>query len=270
MAWDEWEQLKAEAATGSPHMQLNQLDPGSGPVRPAPDPRQYGELKASQTDLAKIGSHAFDLYNHLWNKGRRAVPTSESAAGKLTAAGFALGSALQHVALRWDEQLGSLRDACAHPVSCSESGKQKEYDAPSTLCGIPVDPNLVSTFLPSGKATSVQEKNPVPSRTRCQAAIDGQVVLVASQEWWEKSEGITDVADAHPQLDSAEPADDGALLYTGTGAVAQVKSCANADLPEHVLYTAMQVYASGQEDAPTMKKLITAYTEEVKRSTACQ
>lgn len=142
MAWDEWEQLKAEAATGSPHMQLNQLDPGSGPVRPAPDPGQYGELKASQADLAKIGSHAFDLYNDLWNKGRRAVPTSESAAGKLTAAGFALGSALQHVALRWDEQLGSLRDACAHPVSCSESGKQKEYDAPSALCGIPVDPNL--------------------------------------------------------------------------------------------------------------------------------
>ncbi|CAM5638192.1 hypothetical protein SAURM35S_09757 [Streptomyces aurantiogriseus] len=55
MAWDEWEQLKAEAAAGgAPHMQLNQLDPGSGPVRPAPDPGQYGELKASQSDLAKI------------------------------------------------------------------------------------------------------------------------------------------------------------------------------------------------------------------------
>ncbi|MEU2286447.1 hypothetical protein ABZ614_31730 [Streptomyces sp. NPDC013178] len=115
MAWDEWEQLKAEAASGgAPHMQLNQLDPGSGPVRPAPDPGQYGELRANQTDLANIGSHAFDLYNDLWDKGRRAVPASESAAGVLSKGGFALGSALQHVALRWDEQLGSLRDACAH------------------------------------------------------------------------------------------------------------------------------------------------------------
>ncbi|MFJ4696261.1 hypothetical protein [Streptomyces sp. NPDC088766] len=115
MAWEEWEQLKAEAAAGgTPHMQLNQLDPGSGPVRPAPDPGQYGELRAGQSDLANIGSHAFDLYNDLWDKGRRAVPTSESAAGKLTGGGFALGSALRHVALRWDEQLGSLRDACAH------------------------------------------------------------------------------------------------------------------------------------------------------------
>ncbi|MDX3570690.1 hypothetical protein [Streptomyces sp. ID05-47C] len=115
MAWDEWEQLKAESATGgAPHMQLNQLDPGSGPVRPAPDPAAYGDLRVGQADLASIGTHAFDLYNDLWNKGRRAVPTSESAAAKLTSGGFALGGALQHVALRWDEQLGSLRDACAH------------------------------------------------------------------------------------------------------------------------------------------------------------
>ncbi|GAB7104862.1 hypothetical protein JCM4814A_31760 [Streptomyces phaeofaciens JCM 4814] len=115
MAWDEWEQLKSEAAADSEtHMRLNQLDPGSGPVRPAPDPGQYGDLKVNQQDLAKIGTNAFKLYNDLWDKGRRAVPTSESAAGKLTTAGFALGGALQHVALRWDEQLGSLRDACAH------------------------------------------------------------------------------------------------------------------------------------------------------------
>ncbi|SMF82556.1 hypothetical protein [Streptomyces sp. Amel2xC10] len=115
MAWDEWERLKTEAASGEgPHLRLNQLDPGSGPVRPAPDPGRYGELKVGQQDLARIGTNAFELYNDLWDKGRRAVPTSESAAGKLTAAGFALGGALQHVALRWDEQLGSLRDACAH------------------------------------------------------------------------------------------------------------------------------------------------------------
>ncbi|WP_367320472.1 hypothetical protein [Streptomyces sp. HUAS ZL42] len=114
MAWDEWEQLKSQAAqSGSAQMQLNQLDPGDG-GRPAPDPSQYGDLRASQKDLAKIGTNAFDLYNDLWSKGRKAVPTSESAAGTLTKGGFALGAALQHVAVRWDEQLSSLRDACAH------------------------------------------------------------------------------------------------------------------------------------------------------------
>ena len=155
-------------------------------------------------------------------------------------------------------------------VGCSESGEQKEYDTPSALCGVSVDPNLVSPFLPSGKKVNVGKKTPVPSRTRCQVDIDGKVALMASQEWWAKEDGITDVADAHPQLGSAEPTDDDTLLHSGTGAVAQVKSCTNADLPDHVLYTAIQVYASDREDASAMKKLITAYTEEVERSSACR
>ncbi|MET8248770.1 hypothetical protein ABZV31_32935 [Streptomyces sp. NPDC005202] len=114
MAWHEWEQLKAQAAErGSTRMRLNQLDPGSGSGTPH-DPDQYGDLKVSQGSLAVIGKHAFDLYNDLWNKGRRAVPSSEKAAGKLFDRGFALGAGLQHVATRWDEQLTSLRDACAH------------------------------------------------------------------------------------------------------------------------------------------------------------
>jgi hypothetical protein len=114
MAWDEWEQLKSQAAERrSDHMQLNQLEPGGGGGRVV-DPAQYGDLTVNQGDLAKIGEHAFTLYNDLWNKGRRAVPSSDKAAGDLTRQGFALGGGLQHVSTRWDEQLSSLRDACAH------------------------------------------------------------------------------------------------------------------------------------------------------------
>ncbi|MFE9768573.1 hypothetical protein ACFYPC_29355 [Streptomyces sp. NPDC005808] len=113
MAWDEWEQLKTQAAERqSTGMQLNQLEPGGGGGTAAPS--QYGDLAVSQGDLSKIGEQAFTLYNDLWDKGRRAVPSSEKAAGRLSTAGFALGKGLQHVATRWDEQLGSLRDACAH------------------------------------------------------------------------------------------------------------------------------------------------------------
>lgn len=114
MAWDEWEQLKSEAAQGqSTQMQLNQLDPGDGGGYTA-QPTQYGDLTVSQKDLAQIGKNAFDLYDDLWNKGRKAVPSSEKAAEGLSKGGFALGSGLQHAATRWDEQLSSLRDACAH------------------------------------------------------------------------------------------------------------------------------------------------------------
>ncbi|MFF3688779.1 hypothetical protein [Streptomyces sp. NPDC002187] len=114
MPWDEWEQLKVSAAERrSTQMQLNQLDPRDG-GRPAPAPGQYGDLTASETELAKIGERAFTLYNRLWKEARVAVPSSDSAARDLSTQGFQLGKGLGHVSTRWDEQLGSLIDACAH------------------------------------------------------------------------------------------------------------------------------------------------------------
>ncbi|MCD7443991.1 hypothetical protein K4B79_38005 [Streptomyces lincolnensis] len=112
MAWDEWEQLKAEAADRqSTHMQLNQLDPGDGGGYTQPS--SYGDLKVENASLTKIGKSAHDLYNQLWDKARVAVAPSDSAASDLSKQGFDLGGGLQHVSNRWDEQLKSLMDACA-------------------------------------------------------------------------------------------------------------------------------------------------------------
>ncbi|GAB2937986.1 MULTISPECIES: hypothetical protein [Streptomyces] len=114
MAWDEWEQLKSQAAERQPDgMRLNQVETSSGSSS-GPGSGKYGDLTASQGDLAKIGEHAFDLHGKLWDKGRTAVSSSDKAAGDLSKQGFALGGALQHVSTRWEEQLTSLRDACAH------------------------------------------------------------------------------------------------------------------------------------------------------------
>ncbi|MEU5536533.1 hypothetical protein [Streptomyces sp. NPDC020362] len=111
MAWDEWEQLKARAADGqSAHMQLNQVDGGGGHTAM---PGKTGDLKVGHDDLVKIGGAAHHLYNQLWDKARVAVPSSDSAAGDLSKQGFAVGSGLEHVSNRWDEQLKSLMDACA-------------------------------------------------------------------------------------------------------------------------------------------------------------
>ncbi|MZD03532.1 hypothetical protein GTW43_00315 [Streptomyces sp. SID5785] len=108
MAWDEWQQLKADAAgRQSTRMQLNHVD-GEPPM-----PSQTGDLKVKNGDLSKIGSHAHTLYNQLWDKARVSIPSSDTAAGDLTGQGFALGGGLKHVSNRWDEQLKSLMDACA-------------------------------------------------------------------------------------------------------------------------------------------------------------
>lgn len=67
MAWDEWEQLKTDAADRhSTGMQLNHLEPGYGGYSALPG--QTGDLKVSQSDLAKIGGQAHSLYNNLWSK----------------------------------------------------------------------------------------------------------------------------------------------------------------------------------------------------------
>ncbi|KOX02088.1 hypothetical protein [Streptomyces sp. NRRL B-3648] len=110
MAWDEWEQLKADArADGAARMRLNHVaDPVGGGGTST-----YGDLKVSNADLAAIGKEAHALYDQLWNKARVAQPTSESAAGDLAKQGFTLGRGLKHVAQRWDDQLRSLLDACA-------------------------------------------------------------------------------------------------------------------------------------------------------------
>ncbi|MEU9989377.1 hypothetical protein AB0E10_21795 [Streptomyces sp. NPDC048045] len=114
MAWDEWEQLKAQAAEGkSTHMQLNHVDPGGGTYGPYVTPSKTGDLKVGHGDLVKIGSAAHHLYDQLWDKARVATPSSDSAAGDLSKQGFALGAGLQRVSDRWDEQLKSLMDACA-------------------------------------------------------------------------------------------------------------------------------------------------------------
>ncbi|GGY96976.1 hypothetical protein CP967_21625 [Streptomyces nitrosporeus] len=110
MAWDEWEQLKSDAAERrATRMRLNQLPPEAGG-----GPPPQGDLKVNQKDLAEIGNAAFLLYGDLEKTGDHARASTQKAASGLTSETFALGAALDHVASRWIDQVRSLLDACAH------------------------------------------------------------------------------------------------------------------------------------------------------------
>ncbi|KAF5994428.1 MULTISPECIES: hypothetical protein [Streptomyces] len=110
MAWDEWEQLKNQAAQKqSARMQLNQL-PADGGGGSTPQ----GDLTVDQKDLAAIGDRAFKLWEDLGRYGRDAWSSSQTAASDLKTQGFTLGGAVDRVQSRWEEQLTSLLDACAH------------------------------------------------------------------------------------------------------------------------------------------------------------
>ncbi|MFH8475261.1 hypothetical protein [Streptomyces sp. NPDC018000] len=109
MTWDEWEQLKTEAAENrSAAMQLNRVPEDPSITAPGHD------LKVSQQDLAAVGDAAFRLFDNLGKCGRDAWSISQTAAKDLSTQGFALGGALNHVQERWEKQLKSLLDACAH------------------------------------------------------------------------------------------------------------------------------------------------------------
>ncbi|MFH9292296.1 hypothetical protein [Streptomyces sp. NPDC017520] len=103
MAWDEWEQLKSDAA-----MRLNRVPDEGGGAEPG------GDLNVNQKDLAAVGDSAFKLFERLGKEGRDAWSASQGAARDLTTQGFALGGGLDHVQERWEKQLTSLLDACAH------------------------------------------------------------------------------------------------------------------------------------------------------------
>ncbi|MFD5796532.1 hypothetical protein ACFWIO_23990 [Streptomyces diastatochromogenes] len=112
MAWDEWEQLKGDALQrrqGSTHMQLNQL-----PVDPGGSANPQGDLRVNQTDLAAVGNAAYELHQAFQHDSDLARMNSLKAADGLSSEGFEIGSALDHVAQHWVDQVQTLLDATAH------------------------------------------------------------------------------------------------------------------------------------------------------------
>jgi len=70
-------------------------------------------LEVDQKDLAKIGDHAFKLYQRLDKDGDHAK-SSTGKAGNALKGDFDLGGALSHLADKWNGQVNSLLQACAH------------------------------------------------------------------------------------------------------------------------------------------------------------
>ncbi|MEU6244454.1 hypothetical protein [Streptomyces sp. NPDC047024] len=154
-------------------------------------------------------------------------------------------------------------------AGCAGSSEEREYAVPSTLCGVSVDPELVSPFLPGGKGLRVKEERPVPSRTICRLDVAGKWALMANLQWWDEDVSIATVADANPQLGTAHTSSDSTFFYSGTGAVVRVNGCSSSEHSGQTLYTSLRVRDTELADPAAMKKLATAYTEAVKNSDAC-
>ncbi|WP_262064000.1 hypothetical protein [Streptomyces sp. STR69] len=115
MAWEEWEQLKADAARrGSARMRLDQLAAGGGGVG--------GDLVVHQDDLGAVGHEAYILHDQLRQRvdiagagsGRSGSGSTTQAGEELKGSGFAMGSALVTTVSVWTSQVKSVLQAVAH------------------------------------------------------------------------------------------------------------------------------------------------------------
>ncbi|MFD9032021.1 hypothetical protein ACFVZW_12845 [Streptomyces sp. NPDC059567] len=119
---DEWAGIRSAAAEKAVSTRLNQLpaDGGGGSGG-------TGRLRVEQADLAAVGDAAFTLHQRLDTDGDHAKANTYAAAGSLKT-DFALGAALSTVADKWNEQVGTLLDACAHISNHLEYSKKTHAD----------------------------------------------------------------------------------------------------------------------------------------------
>ncbi|MFJ6697842.1 hypothetical protein ACIQM4_17480 [Streptomyces sp. NPDC091272] len=106
MAWDEWEQLKTEAA--EQRTQLNQVPAESGGGGGAAD------LVVRDDELGELGNMAHALRERLRVEADFARPSTFTASVDLFNDGLDMGSALTELVEAWNDQTSTLKEACAH------------------------------------------------------------------------------------------------------------------------------------------------------------
>ncbi|MFD3971984.1 hypothetical protein [Streptomyces cyaneofuscatus] len=105
---EEWAELRTAAAERAAMRSNGVPAEGGGGGGGAPD------LVVHRDDLGAIGNDAYDLRTRLSKEGDHARPATFDAAIALTNGNFTSGAAVLKVHDRWQTQLKTLLDSCAH------------------------------------------------------------------------------------------------------------------------------------------------------------
>ncbi|WP_030737088.1 MULTISPECIES: hypothetical protein [Streptomyces] len=109
MAWDEWEQLKSEAAARNhAPMRLNEAAPAGG------GSAGNGDLIVHDDELGRMGDTAYELRQKFGVDSDHARPSTFTASVDLFNDGLDMGAALTELHDAWNSQTKTLKDACAH------------------------------------------------------------------------------------------------------------------------------------------------------------
>lgn len=157
-------------------------------------------------------------------------------------------------------------------AGCSKGGdeQEKNYATPDSLCGVTVESDLLSPFLPPGDRVSMKRSFPDGGTERCTVIVDkSKVALFADQEWLPERENLRLAAPSSVRGNPDQVAEGNKYLYAGAGATGRINGCADPTHPNQALFTTIQSFAPDREDSRSMGKLIKAYTKTVEQSKAC-
>ncbi|MBT3154891.1 hypothetical protein HTV45_29155 [Streptomyces sp. CHD11] len=140
MAWDEWEQLKAQAADRqSARTQLNQA-----PAQGGPGGDGGPDLVVRQDDLGAVGHDAFVLHGDLVKKVDIAgaglnsdqAGSTHQAASALSRSNFTMGGELMTTLSVWESQVKAVRQACAHISNHLDFSKKLHADDDAEIAAV--------------------------------------------------------------------------------------------------------------------------------------
>ncbi|MEV7793864.1 hypothetical protein AB0O68_18005 [Streptomyces sp. NPDC087512] len=152
-------------------------------------------------------------------------------------------------------------------TGCGADEESRDYSVPKSLCGIRVDAEELTPFLPPGKKLSVKP-DVEPATAWCDVSVDGKLAVRTVQTWWTSGHDTAYFLRSQTLERVEESADAGRYVYSGWQAFGKTEGCVD-EKREQELYTGIQAYGSDHGDADAMKRLIASFTKEVEKTDAC-
>ncbi|GAA3828986.1 hypothetical protein ACFS5L_44505 [Streptomyces phyllanthi] len=150
---------------------------------------------------------------------------------------------------------------------CSGDKEEREYAVPSALCGMAVDAEDLTPFLPAGRKITVRDKSSTGIES-CEVVVDDTLILTTTQAWLEQGRTTAYFASGQTLNALDHSAEEGRFRYSGNEAFGKAQGCTDTK-DKQELYTAIQAQGSKHRDADAMKRLIASYTKEVESSAEC-
>ncbi|MET8568316.1 hypothetical protein [Streptomyces sp. NPDC004783] len=112
-------------------------------------------------------------------------------------------------------------------TGCGADEETRDYSVPGTLCGIRVDAEELTPFLPPGKKLSVKPVDH-PTAAWCDVSVDGKLAVRTVQKWWRSGHDTAYFLRSQTLERVEESANAGRYVYSGWQARRRAASTRNA------------------------------------------